>query len=78
MRVEEGWRFSTADFSVDGQPGQVVLVRDTVQHERWCELLRVADGDLKELPPLFVRGTGMSFEDALVDANLAASHVEPL
>lgn len=81
MDIEAGWRFSSADFSVlanDGHlPGYVSLVRCPEERRKW----HLMGDELKEDdegPPLYVTGLGMTFEEALVNANLLASHSLPI
>ena len=81
MDIEKGWRFSSADFSVLANggclPGNVSLVRCPEDKKRWL----LMDDELKEDdegPPLYVTGIGMTFEEAIASANLAASHALPI
>jgi len=81
MRVEEGWRFTTADFSLiangRNEKGVVRFIRSPEQCDVWHSL----PDDLKEsddCPELYVVGRGFTLEEAFVNANLAASHAMPL
>ena len=82
MNIEEGWRFQSADFSVqaggkDYATGFVTLVRDPVEKERWHQMTE-DEKEIDDGPPLYVIGHGMTLEDAIVSANLAAAHAKPI
>ena len=68
MEIEDGWCFSSADFSLqtgfgnEKAMGFVVLVRAPDEK---------AKGDNE--PPLFVVGSGLTLEDAISNANLLAA-----
>lgn len=82
MNIEDGWRFCSADFSIqalgdDAATGSVLLVRDPSERDRWYQM----SDDVKESddgPPLYVIGHGMTIEDAIVSANLVAAHAKPI
>jgi len=81
MNVEAGWRFNAADFSINASGkfalGQVRFVRDPEERRRWHEQSEeLIESD--DCPPLYVTGEGMTIEEAFVNANLAASHAEPI
>lgn len=82
MKIEEGWRLQSVDFSVqangkDSATGIVTLVRAPAEKARWHQMPE----DLKEAdngPPLYVIGNGMALEDAVASANIAAAHAKPI
>ena len=81
MNIEEGWRFCTADFSIlaggGNKAGHVRLVRDPEQRDIWLSLPEdVIESD--ECPLLYAVGRGRTLEEAIVSANLVASHAMPL
>ena len=79
---ELGWRFCTADFSVQASgdlevSGSVTLVRSPEQKKRWHALPE----ELKEDdngPVLYIIGHGLTFEDALENAIWYAKGELPL
>lgn len=82
MDIEEGWRFQSADFSVQagGKPGAtgfVTLVRSPEEKARWHQMSEDEKED-DSGPPLYVIGHGITLEDAIVSANLAAAHARPI
>ena len=82
MNVEEGWRFQRADFSVqasgkDNATGFVTLVRAPAEKTRWHKMSEEMKED-DDGPPLYVIGHGMTLEDAIISANLAAAHAKPI
>ena len=82
MKIEKGWRFMTADFSIqaasyDKPMGSVTLVRSPDEKKKWHNL----PDDVKEsddAPELYVHGHGATVEDAVVYANLKAAHAKPI
>lgn len=82
MNIEEGWRFHSADFSVqangkDNATGIVTLVREPAEKARWHKMPEeIKEGE--DAPPLYVIGHGMTLEDAIISANLAAAHAKPI
>jgi hypothetical protein len=82
MNIEEGWRFHSADFSVqangkDNATGIVTLVREPTEKARWHKMPEeIKEGE--DAPPLYVIGHGMTLEDAIISANLAAAHAKPI
>jgi hypothetical protein len=82
MNIEEGWRFQSADFSVqasgkDNASGFVTLVRAPAEKTRWHKMPEEMKED-DNGPPLYVIGHGMTLEDAIVSANIAAAHAKPI
>lgn len=82
MNIEYGWKFSTADFSVQAAgkqnaKGSVMLVRAPEERARW-HAMSEADKEDENGPPLYVTGEGLTFEDAIVNANLKAAHAKPI
>ena len=80
ITIENGWCFSTADFSIraSGRPnanGRVVLIRDPSQKKIWHEIINELDADGDEWPPLNVQGEGLTIEDAIENANRMAREV---
>jgi hypothetical protein len=74
MNVALGWRFYSADFSINaGDPlgmkrGSVTLIRDPKSRESW-NAMSIAE---QEEFALFVTGSGVDFHRALQDANASA------
>lgn len=82
MNIEEGWRFQSADFSVqangkDNATGIVTLVREPAEKARWHKMPDEMKED-DDGPPLYVIGHGMTIEDAIISANLVAAHAKPI
>lgn len=80
-RIEDGWQFLTADFSMiaagRNKPGYVTFIRCREDVDNW----HMMPDELKEDengPPLYVTGRGMTFEEAIIDANMAAAHAKPI
>lgn len=75
MNVAIGWRFYSADFSINARdpqamaPGTVILIREPAQREAWNKLSDSEKTDVE----LFVYGKGVDFHTALQDANSAAA-----
>ena len=81
MNIEDGWRFSTADFSIIAGGGKiagsVMLIRSPENLAKWMKL----PDEIKEpddCPPLHISGRGMTFEEAVCNANLKAAHALPI
>jgi hypothetical protein len=82
MNIAEGWRLQSADFSVqaggkDNATGIVTFVRDPAEKVRWHKMAE-EEKESDDGPPLYVIGRGMTLEDAIANANLAASHAKPI
>lgn len=82
MDIEEGWRFQSADFSVqaggkDNATGVVTLIRSPEEKALWHQM-NEDDKEDENGPPLYVVGHGMTLEDAIVSANLVAAHAKPI
>lgn len=71
QQIPRGWRFYTADFSIENRDGQVTLVRDTSQTQVWHQLNEVE----QELTELYIVGRGATFELALARAVERATDV---
>ena len=76
IKIEKGWCFCSADFSLqasgNSKTGRVSFIRDVENREKWHKLMRF-DEELIEsnaCPELYVSGTGISLEEAFVNANL--------
>ena len=83
MKIADGWRFSSADFSLqtglgdEESMGFVVLVRAPDEKARWHQTTKeITEGDNE--PPLFVVGSALTLEDAINDANLLAAKAKPI
>ena len=73
IKIQKGWKFNTADFSLlasgqDHQSGRVSLIREPSQKEIWHEQIAGID-DEDQWPELLVQGRGFTLEDAIDDAN---------
>ena len=83
MDIEDGWRFASADFSVQAAGmsgdavGSVTLVRSPDERNRWHSLPEEMKDD-GDGPDLYVTRQGLTFEEALANANLAAAHALPI
>ena len=73
--IPEGWRFYTADFSMQATGkrncGSVMLIRDEKGVAEWHKL----PADLKESddgPPLYLSGTGKTLQEAIEEASARA------
>ena len=82
MKIEEGWNFYSADFSVQASGkqnavGSVTLVRSPDDREKWNKLPDAVK-EYDKSPELYVTGRGLTLEDALINANLAAAHALPI
>lgn len=71
----DGWRFLTADFSLQAagksEVGSVLLVRDPEAKARWHQ----QNEETKESddgPPLYILGEGSTFTTAMTDASRKA------
>ena len=79
---ENGWRFYTADFSLQAMgnqksKGSVTLVRCSEQRAIWHKLPEdVIESD--DCPELYVAGMGLTIEDAIADANDNARNAKEL
>ena len=81
MNIEKGWLLWSVDFSIQATKpnalGQAMLIRDIKDRAMWHkmadELKEVDDG-----PELYVSGSGMTIEEAIVNANLAAAQAKPI
>ena len=78
MQISPGWRFYAADFSVPERPGCATLVRQPDEVARWHKMPDDAKEDEDNCPPLFVSGRGMTFEEAIADANQIAENAKPI
>ena len=82
IQIEAGWRFMSADFSVqangkDSASGFVTLVRDPDEKSKWHNLPeKIREDD--DGPPLYVVGHGHTLNEAITNANLMASHVKTI
>jgi|688.fasta_scaffold68826_2 hypothetical protein len=78
MNIENGWVFYTADFSLlasaKRDTGYVTLCRCKEDMKKFNQLTQ----EDQDKCPLFVVGQGATFEDAIISANLAASHTQPI
>lgn len=82
MKIENGWAFNSADFSIQAirncqSKGRVLFIRAHPDYSRWFEM----EQELKEAddgPPLYVVGYGMTLGEAITNANLAAAHAKPI
>ena len=82
MVIEDGWKFHSADFSVqshlgDNNNGQVVLVRSPSERKRWHKMSDRLKDDL-DGPPLFVTGVGVTLKEAIENANKIARQAQPI
>jgi hypothetical protein len=82
MIIEEGWRFQSADFSVQASgkmeaSGFVTLVRAPAEKARWHQMPEESKED-ESGPPLYAIGRGMTLEDAVKAANIAAARARPI
>lgn len=85
MNIEDGWRFYTADFSIQasgkvgkhGSTGRVMLVRAPEEKARW-NMLSDEEMDAPDCPELYIVGRGVTFEEAIANANLMASHARDI
>ena len=81
MNIEKGWVFYTSDFSLVasgmGPKGTVMLRRDSENYALWHKM-SYEDKEDDDGPPLYVVGFGETFEEALISANLVASHALPI
>jgi len=81
MNIKKGWCFSTADFSLQAagksKTGSVMLIRDLKNRAKWNKL----DNDLKvsdDCPEWYIVGEGVTLDEAITNANLAAAHAKPI
>lgn len=62
--IPHGWRFYTADFSIDGRKGVAMLTRDAAGKERWHRLDKAGQDNI----PLYLSGYGSTINEAIDDA----------
>ena len=81
QRAPKGWRFLTADFSLQAagksSTGHVMLIRAPEEKALWhqqSEATKERDDGL----PLYVSGEGETFADAMVDAEIKALAALPI
>lgn len=78
MNIEPGWAFYSADFSRQAagktKKGGVVLVRDQYEKKKW----HLMSEEMQDKVELYVNGFGETLEEAIIDANLNASHAIPI
>lgn len=77
MKIQDGWRFCSADFSCQadgkfGARGQVMLVREPIAKARWHRM-SVNDKEDDNGPPLYVFGYGVTLDEAIAAANQVAA-----
>ena len=82
MNIERGWKFNSADFSVQShgvghEYGSVTLIRAPDERARWHQMSD-EDKDDEDGPPLYIVGHGVTIQEAITNANLAASHALPI
>jgi len=82
MKILKGWRFSSADFSIQASgcenvKGSVMLIRDPEQRKRWHKMSE-EEKDSEHGPPLYVFGSGLTFDGALRFANNEAKKAKPI
>lgn len=83
MNITHGWRFFSADFSVqanrgdDDVYGHVMLMREPTDRFRWHQMPEDAKA-ADDGPPLYVVGRGLTLEDAVHAANAAALRAKPI
>ena len=82
MNIEKGWRFCTADFSIQaagrGTIGRVMLIREPSEVAKWHLIPDEVREDEKLCPPLYMHGEGETLEEAITNANLGAAHARPV
>jgi len=81
-KVVDGWVFLSADFSLQasGKPnatGIVTLVRSPSEKKKWHNLPEEVKEDVNG-PALYVIGHGLTFYDALDNANYKAMKENPI
>lgn len=78
MNIEYGWAFHSADFSRQAageiKNGGVMLVRDKNEKKKW----HLMSEEIQDKVELYVNGFGETLEEAIIDANLAASRARPI
>jgi len=81
MRIENGWRLSSADFSMQAagksEVGSVMLVRSPEYKAQWHRL----NDDLKDsddCPELYITGTGSNIYEAIINANRNAAQAKDI
>lgn len=77
----EGWRFSTADFSLQASgksaTGSVMLIRAPEEKARWHQQSEETK-ERDDGPPLYVSGEGITFATAMTDASRKALEAAPI
>jgi len=77
MKVTDGWRFSSADFSIiaggGNTKGHVMLVRDPEGKKLWFKITKDMDED--DYPELYAYGRGMTLDEAFANANKDALEI---
>ena len=77
----DGWRFSTADFSLQAAGksavGWVTLIRDPMAKEQWHQQSE-GTKESDDGPPLYVSGSGKTFATAMTEASRAALKAAPI
>ena len=78
MNIENGWRFYTADFSLQSagksDVGNVTFRRDPENTKKWLEL---SEED-RENTDLHITASGKTIIDAIINANLIAAHTKDI
>mgnify|MGYP001812768729 CR=1 FL=1 len=79
MKIEPGWLFLSADFSVQcmregTHTGVVMLIRDRLGREEWHKL----SDEEQDINPLYATGRGLTLESAIKNANKGASKAGPI
>lgn len=81
MEIVSGWKFLSADFSIlaagGNTPGRVTLVRSPEDRVRWHQMTEEQKED-ENGPELYVYGRGLTFEEALREANENAVKAKPI
>ena len=82
LEIAVGWRFMSADFSVqasgkDKATGFVMFVREPAETAKWHKMTE-EDKEDENGPELYVVGHGMTIENAIRDANQKAVHAKPI
>lgn len=76
-----GWALHTADFSLQaagmGETGTVRLVRDAEHRALW-HLQPDSDKEAKDGPALYAFGEGVTFQEAMQNAAIAALSANPI
>ena len=77
-----GWRFYTADFSIQASSereaeGTVTFIRDPRQRKLWHKMPESLQED-EDGPPLYICASGLTFEEAFKNACIAAAKAKPI